>query len=108
MQTAPPKSDYAPALTEKSRLAQENLGRLRGLLAERVGGGFASSPDVPASRLGPRIVYSRHAGYRVEGETSGLAAMPAETRRLRTLLAPSFFVALHARFANPRPLQWIK
>ena len=30
------------------------------------------SPDVPASALGPRIVYSLHAGYRVGCETSGL------------------------------------
>ena len=36
--------------------------------------GYAGlSPDVPASALGPRIVHSLHAGYRVECETSGLA-----------------------------------
>ena len=56
----------------KRRLAQENLRILPGLLAERSGGGFAGSPDVPASALGPRIVHSLHAGYRVECETSGL------------------------------------
>ena len=50
-----------------------------GLLAERSGGGFAGSPDVPASALGPRIVYSLHAGYRVECETSGLG----QSRRRR-------------------------
>ena len=45
--------------------------------AERSGGGFACSPDVPARVLGPRIVYSLHASYRVECETSGLAALMA-------------------------------
>jgi hypothetical protein len=41
------------------------------------GGGFAGSPDVPAGRLGPGIIYSLHAGYRVECETSGLGmALP--------------------------------
>jgi hypothetical protein len=60
----------------KRRLAQENLRILPGLLAERSGGGFAGSPDVPASALGPRIVHSLHAGYRVECETSGLAMAP--------------------------------
>ena len=43
--------------------------------AERSGGGFACSPDVPARVLGPRIVYSLHASYRVECETSGLESM---------------------------------
>jgi hypothetical protein len=62
-------------MTMKRRLAQENLRILPGLLAERSGGGFAGSPDVPTSALGPRIVHSLHAGYRVECETSGLAAL---------------------------------
>jgi hypothetical protein len=61
-------------MTMKRRLAQESLRILPGLLAERSGGGFAGSPDVPASALDPRIVYSLHAGYRVECETSGLGA----------------------------------
>src|SRR5664280_1127033 len=62
-----------PRTTENSSLAQENPRNLAGLLAERSGGGFASSPDVPASALGPRIIDSLHAGCRVERETSGLA-----------------------------------
>src|SRR5664280_158382 len=57
---------------ENSCLAQENPRNLAGLPAERSGGGFASSPDVPASALGPRIIDSLHAGCRVERETSGL------------------------------------
>src|SRR5664280_1494096 len=65
-----------PRTTENSCLAQENPRNLAGLLAERSGGGFASSPDVPASALGPRIIDSLHAGCRVERETSGLAAQP--------------------------------
>src|SRR5664280_1242893 len=62
-----------PRTTENSCLAQENPRNLAGLLAERSGGGFASSPDVPARALGPRIIDSLHAGCRVERETSGLA-----------------------------------
>ena len=65
--------------TEKRRRAQESLRILPGLLAERAGGGFAGSPDVPASAPGPRIVYSLHAGYRVECETSGLARLRLQT-----------------------------
>ena len=65
--------------TEKRRRAQESLRILPGLLAERAGGGFAGSPDVPACALGPRIVYSLHAGYRVECETSGLARLRLQT-----------------------------
>ena len=61
-----------PRTTENSSLAQENPRNLAGLLAERSGGGFASSPDVPASALGPRIIDSLHAGCRLERETSGL------------------------------------
>jgi hypothetical protein len=64
--------------TEKRRRAQESLRILPGLLAERAGGGFAGSPDVPACALGPRIVYSLHAGYRVECETSGLTGAAME------------------------------
>jgi hypothetical protein len=37
------------------------------------------SPDVPASVLGPWIVCSLHAGYRVECETSGLESLNRET-----------------------------
>jgi hypothetical protein len=37
------------------------------------------SPDVPASALGPRIVHSLHAGYRVECETSGLGRPSARS-----------------------------
>jgi hypothetical protein len=37
-------------------------------------GGFASSPDAPACRPGPRIADSLHVGCRLECETSGLAA----------------------------------
>ncbi len=62
-----------PCTTEKSCLAQENSRNSAGLLAERSGGGFASSPDGPASVLGPMIIYSLHASCRVECETSGLA-----------------------------------
>src|SRR5664280_597083 len=69
-----------PRTTENSSLAQENPRNLAGLLAERSGGGFASSPDVPASALGPRIIDSLHAGCRVERETSGLEF---EERRAR-------------------------
>ena len=69
-------------MTMKRRLAQESLRILPGLLAERSGGGFAGSPDVPASALDPRIVYSLHAGYRVECETSGLdSTVEAESTR---------------------------
>ena len=64
-----------PRTTENSCLAQENPRNLAGLLAERSGGGFASSPDVPASTLGPRIIDSLHAGCRVERETSGLGLL---------------------------------
>src|SRR5664280_837996 len=70
-----------PRTTENSCLAQENPGNLAGLLAERSGGGFASSPDVPASALGPRIIDSLHAGCRVERETSGLG--PTDNREPR-------------------------
>ena len=75
-------------MTMKRRLAQESLRILPGLLAERSGGGFAGSPDVPASALDPRIVYSLHAGYRVECETSGLGrakviALPDEETERR-------------------------
>ena len=83
-----------PRTTENSCLAQENPRNLAGLLAERSGGGFASSPDVPASALGPRIIDSLHAGCRVERETSGLAGRgtrpdrpgltPAEDRAAET------------------------
>jgi len=39
---------------------------------------------VPASALDPRIVYSLHAGYRVECETSGLdSAVEAESSPVR-------------------------
>ena len=62
-----------PRTTENSCLAQENPRNLAGLFAERSVGGFASSPDVPASALGPRIIDSLHAGCGVERETSGLA-----------------------------------
>jgi hypothetical protein len=41
-------------------------GVAAGLAAEHSGGGFASNPDVPASRLAPRIVYSLHVRFRVE------------------------------------------
>ena len=43
-------------------------------LAEAPGGGFAGSPDVPASRLCAGFGYSLPAGYRVECETSGLGS----------------------------------
>jgi hypothetical protein len=61
-----------PHTTENSCLARENPRNLPNLPAEHSGGGFADSPDVPASALGPWIVYSLHAGCRVERETSGL------------------------------------
>jgi hypothetical protein len=67
-----------PYTTENSCLARENPRNLPGLLAERSGGGFASSPDVPATGLGPRIVDSLHAGYRVKCETSGLSRLHAK------------------------------
>ena len=51
-----------------------NPHNLAGLPAEHSGGGFACSPDVPASSLGTGTGYSLHAGYRVECETSGLGA----------------------------------
>jgi len=80
MQNRPSKRDHATAHDYERRLAQESLRILPGLLAERSGGGFAGSPDVPASALDPRIVYSLHAGYRVECETSGLiTAVEAES-----------------------------
>jgi hypothetical protein len=62
-----------PHTTENSSLARESLRDLPGLSAEHSGGGFASSPDVFACRLSPRIVDSLHASCRVERETSGLA-----------------------------------
>ena len=52
---------------------------LAGLPAEHSGGGFASSPDVPARRFGPRVVNSLHAGCRVERETSGLGHVYLQT-----------------------------
>jgi len=54
-----------------------------------VRGGFADSPDVPASVLGPWIGYSLHVGYRVEGETSGLGTRGGQTsgRRKRRAVA---------------------
>ena len=61
-----------PPTIEKPPPAQASRRILPDLLAEVSGGGFASSPDVPASPLGPGIVYSLHAGYRVKCETSGL------------------------------------
>jgi hypothetical protein len=70
--TAPPKRDNATVHDcEKTPGSgkPENLARSP---AERSGGGFAGSPDVPASGLGPRIVYSLYASYGVECETSGL------------------------------------
>ena len=49
------------------------------------------SPDVPASALGPWIVYSLHTGYRAECETSGLARcqVPLSTERAEVGFAPS-------------------
>ena len=61
-----------PHTTENICLARENPRNLPGLSAKDSGGGFASSPDVSACKLGPRIVNSLHAGCRVERETSGL------------------------------------
>ncbi len=45
---------------------------LAGLFAECFWGGFAGSPDEPASRLGGAVGRSLHPGYRVECETSGV------------------------------------
>ena len=76
--TAPPERDNATVHDcEKTPGSgkPENLARSS---AERSGGGFAGSPDVPASMLGPRIVCSLHAGYRVECETSGLGLFDAK------------------------------
>jgi len=84
-----------PRTTENSCLAQENPRNLAGLLAERSGGGFASSPDVPASALGPRIIDSLHAGCRVERETSGLERkLPAGHRHGKLLALRSLLVAV--------------
>src|SRR5664279_4973699 len=85
-----------PRTTENSCLAQENPRNLAGLLAERSGGGFASSPDVPASALGPRIIDGLHADCRVERETSGLAILFSQSagawHRRRAMLRPFRFV----------------
>jgi hypothetical protein len=70
--TAPPKRDHASKQTEKRLPAQARLTILPGALRSVYGGGFASSPDVSASRLGPRIVNRLQTDYRVECETSGL------------------------------------
>jgi hypothetical protein len=70
--TAPPKRDKSIKQTEKGLLAQERVKILPGALRSVLGGGFASSPDVSAYRLGPRIGNRLHAVYRVECETSGL------------------------------------
>ena len=61
-----------PPTPEKPQLAQASRRILPDLLAEVSGGGFAGSPDVPASKLGSRIGYSLQAGHRLECETSGL------------------------------------
>jgi len=58
--------------TEKRLPSQERLTVLPDALRSVPGGGFASSPDVSAYRLGPRIGNRLHAVYRVECETSGL------------------------------------
>ena len=75
--------------TTKRSLAQENPRSFPDLLAERSGGGFAGSPDVPASAPGPRIVYSLHAGCRVECETSGLDVTFRDTAPSLANIAPS-------------------
>jgi len=71
--TAPPKRDNATVHDCEKTAGSGKPENLAHSPAERSGGGFANSPDVPASVLGPWIVYSLHAGYRVECETSGLA-----------------------------------
>ena len=90
--------------TEKRRRAQESLRILPGLLAERSGGGFAGSPDVPARALDPRIVYSLHAGYRVECETSGLGRMSHS--RSTSLFEKS--VHKWMKHTAQRPAFWLK
>ena len=78
-------------MTMKRRLAQESLRILPGLLAERSGGGFAGSPDVPASARDPWIVYSLHAGYRVECEIFGLAGFQRTLEtELRSAVPPPY------------------
>jgi hypothetical protein len=91
----------------KRRLAQENLRILPGLLAERSGGGFAGSPDVPASALGPRIVHSLHAGCRVECETSGLSGevigAAIEVHRDK---GPGLIESIFDQFPRDRSQKW--
>ena len=92
-----------PHTTENSCLARENPRNLRGLSAKHSGGGFASSPDVSACRLGPRIINSLHAGYRVESETSG--ARTVLNRRLklfRVVVALAMFAGLTAALVDFR------
>ena len=55
-----------PCMTVKRRLAQAILTILPVLLRSVLGGGFAGSPDVVASGLGPRSVYGLYASYGVE------------------------------------------
>ena len=61
-----------PTTPENPPRAEASRGILPDLLAEVSGGGFAGSPDVPASRLCAGFGYSLHAGHRAECETSGL------------------------------------
>ena len=76
-----------PPTSEKPPQAQASRRILPVLLAEVSGGGFACSPDVPACRLGPRIINSLHAGSRVERETSGLGnARGGSALRLHTII----------------------
>jgi MFS family permease len=64
-----------PPTPEKPQLAQASRRILPDLLTEVSGGGFAGSPDVPASKLGSRVGYSLQAGHRLECETSGLGRL---------------------------------
>ena len=76
----PLKRDDATAYNREQLSGAGKSQDLPGLSARHSGGGFASSPDVSACRLGPRIINSPHAGCRVECETSGLAERSPEDR----------------------------
>jgi hypothetical protein len=96
--TVPPKRDNATVHDCEKTAGSGKPGNLARSPAERSGGGFADSPDVPASVLGPWIGYSLHVGYRVECETSGLGTRGGQTSGRRKRRA----VASAARTLDPR------
>jgi hypothetical protein len=82
MQNRPSEEEPCDQAAREKTAVLETAHSLAGRTAERSEGGFASSPDVLASRPSPRIVNRLQTDYRVECETSGLAACRASPSML--------------------------